>query len=76
MQGKVANATIQSGQLARDCKLLQDYTETRMQSTHYSPDAAKRKKISKSQPNKAKHLQHGFLGFGMRIRSCCLQDNN
>lgn len=73
MQEKVANARLQSGQLARDCKLLQDYTETRMQSTHYSPDTAKKKKkISKRQPNKAKHLQHEFLGFGMSIRSCCL----
>lgn len=37
------------------------------------PDTAKRKKkVSKRQPHKAKHLQHEFLGFGMRIRSCCL----
>lgn len=73
VQEKVANARLQSGQLARDCKLLQDYPETRMQSTHYSPDTAKKKKkISKRQPNKAKHLQHEFLGFGMSIRSCCL----
>lgn len=68
MQEKVTNARYQSGQLASNCKLLQDYTDTRMQSAYYSPDTVK----SKRQPNKAKHLQHEFLGFGMRIRSCCL----
>lgn len=44
VQGKVANARLQSGQLARDCKLLQVYSETGVQSTHYSPGTAKRKK--------------------------------
>lgn len=72
MKEKVTNATYQSGQLASDCKPLQDYIDTRMQSAQYSPDTVKSKKISKRQPNKAKHLQHEFLGFGMSIRSYCL----
>lgn len=54
LQEKVANAGLQSGQLARDCKLLQDYTEKGMQSTHYFLTLQKEKKNAQKATTQSK----------------------
>lgn len=68
MQEKVTNTRYQSCQLARGCKPLQDYTATRLQSTHYSPGTIKSKtKTAKGSQTKRSTCSVNFWALAWEL---------
>lgn len=68
MQDKVTNTRYQSGQLQSDCKALQDYTDTRIQSTHYFLGTIKSKrKLAKGSQTKRSTCSLSFCALAWEL---------